>query len=37
MTPEARAEWEAALRQATDEFVKGVDPALMEAIRNTAG
>ena len=37
MTPEARAEWEAALRQATDEFVKGVDPALLEAIRTTAG
>ena len=37
MIPEARAEWEAALRQATGEFVKGVDPALLEAIRTTAG
>ena len=37
MIPGARAEWEAALRQATGEFVKGVDPALLEAIRTTAG
>ena len=34
MTPEARAEWEAALRQATDDLAGGRGPwALLEAVR----
>lgn len=35
LTPEARAEWDAALQEAADEFTRDADPALLNAIRST--
>ena len=34
LTPEARAEWDAALAEAAAEFTKDADPALLKAIRD---
>ena len=36
LTPEARAEWEAVLKQSTEAFVKDLNPALLEAVSSTA-
>ena len=36
LTPEARAEWEGILKQSTAEFVKDLNPALLDAVKNAA-
>lgn len=36
LTPEARAEWEGILKQSTADFMKDLNPALLDAVKNAA-